>query len=384
MMGTVPFETVAYYPMSAIPLFMLMGVIVGSTNIGADLYYSVHKWVGAMRGGLATATILACAIFAAIAGSSGTGTILMSKVAMPQMQRFKYDDKLSSGAIISAGTLGILIPPSMGLIIYGLLTEQSVGKLFIAGMIPGILLTFLFIVAVYIVTWIDPKAGPAGPKTPLKEKITSLRKTWHVLLLFLLVLGGIYFGFFTPTEAGAIGAFGAFVIATATGQMTIRKLVDILKETAAMAPMIFLIIIGAFVFMKFLGLSKLPFALVDGINSLQVSKYVIFFGIIVMYIFLGMFLEVYSTVTLTVPIIFPVITALGFDPIWFGVIIVLVIEMGLITPPVGINAYIFTGITRIPLSTAFRGVIPFFLCMVFCVILLTIIPDIALFLTRTM
>lgn len=384
IISTVPFETVAYYPMTAIPLFILMGVIVGNTNIGENLYYSVHKWVGALRGGLASATVLACAVFAAITGSSGTGTILMAKVAMPQMQKFKYDDKLSSGAIISSGTLGILIPPSMGLIIYGLLTEQSVGKLFIAGLVPGILLTLLFIIAIFIVTLINPKAGPAGPKTLVKEKIISLRKTWHVVLLFFLVLGGIYLGFFTPTEAGAIGAFGALIIAVATGQMTMRKLFDILKESVSTAAMIFLIIIGAFVFMKFLGLSKLPFALVEIINSLQVSKYIIFFGIVFVYIILGMFLEVYSTVTLTIPIVFPIITALGFDPIWFGVIIVLVIEMGLITPPVGINAFIFSGITRVPLQTAFRGVIPFFLAMVFCVILLTIFPDIALYLVRQM
>jgi C4-dicarboxylate transporter, DctM subunit len=384
IMGTVPYETSAYYPMTAIPLFILMGVIVGNTNIGENLYFSVHKWVGAMRGGLASATVLACAVFAAITGSSGTGTILMSKVAMPQMQKFKYDDKLSSGAIISAGTLGILIPPSMGLIIYGLLTEQSVGKLFIAGLIPGILLTLLFMAAVFVVTTINPKAGPAGPKTLFKEKIISLRKTWHVLLLFLLVLGGIYRGFFTPTEAGAIGAFGAFIIAAATRQLNMQKLAEILKETVATGSMIFLIIIGAFVFMKFLGLSKLPFALVEIINGLEVSKYIVFFGIVVVYILLGMFLEVYSTVTLTIPIVFPIITALGFDPIWFGVIIVLVIEMGLITPPVGINAFIFSGITQVPLATAFRGVIPFFLAMVFCVILLTIFPEIALFLTRTM
>ena len=384
IISTVPFETVSYYPMTAIPLFLLMGVIVGNTNIGENLYFSVHKWVGAMRGGLASATVLACAGFAAITGSSGTGTILMAKVAMPQMKKFKYDDKLSSGAIISSGTLGILIPPSMGLIIYGLLTEQSVGKLFIAGLVPGILLTLLFIIAIFIVTLINPKAGPAGPKTLVKEKIMSLRKTWHVVLLFFLVLGGIYQGFFTPTEAGAIGAFGALIIAVATGQMTMRKLYDILKETVSTAAMIFLIIIGAFVFMKFLGLSKLPFALVEIINSLQVSKYIIFSVIVFVYIILGMFLEVYSTVTLTIPIVFPIITALGFDPIWFGVIIVLVIEMGLITPPVGINAFMFSGITQVPLQTAFRGVIPFFLAMVFCVILLTIFPDIALFLTTMM
>lgn len=384
VISTVPYETVAYYPMTALPLFVLMGVIVGNTSIGEDLYYAVYKWIGPFRGGLASATVLACAVFAAITGSSATGTVLMAKVALPQMKRYKYDEAIASGCIVSAGTMGILIPPSMGLILYGLLTEQSVGKLFIAGFLPGILLTLLFILAITITTLIRPEAGPAGPKTSFKEKVLSLKKTWHVVLLFLLVLGGIYKGFFTPTEAGAIGAFGALVIVIATRQLTFNIFMEILKEAGATSAMIFLIVIGAFVFMKFLGLSKLPFALVAIIEGLHVSKFFVFAGIIVLYIILGMFLEVYSAVTFTIPIIYPVITALGFDPIWFGVIVVLVIEMGLITPPVGMNVFILSGMTGIPLQTVFRGVVPFLLAMIFCIMLLAIFPDIALLLTKTM
>jgi tripartite ATP-independent transporter DctM subunit len=280
--------------------------------------------------------------------------------------------------------MGILIPPSMGLILYGLLTEQSVGKLFIAGFLPGLLLTILFILAVTATTIFRPGAGPAGPRTTFKEKVVSLKKTWHVVLLFLLVLGGIYQGFFTPTEAGAVGAFGALVIVAATRQLTGKVFLDILKEAGTTSAMIFLIVIGAFIFMKFLGISKLPFALVEIIEQLQVSKFFVFAGIIILYIVLGMFLEVYSAVTFTIPIIYPVIVALGFDPIWFGVIVVLVIEMGLITPPVGMNVFILGGMTDIPLQTIFRGIIPFLTAMVICIILLTIFPDIALFLTRTM
>ena len=224
VMGTVPYETVAYYPMAALPLFVLMGVIVGNTSIGEDLYYAVYKWVGALRGGLASATVLACAVFASVTGSSATGTVLMGKVALPQMRKYKYDDAMASGCIASAGTMGILIPPSMGFILYGLLTEQSIGKLFMAGFLPGILLTLLMIIAILIITAIRPEAGPAGPKSTLKEKVVSLRKIWHVMLLFLLVLGGIYGGMFTPTEAGAIGAFGALVIVIATRQLTRRSL----------------------------------------------------------------------------------------------------------------------------------------------------------------
>jgi tripartite ATP-independent transporter DctM subunit len=384
VVGTVPYETVAYYPMAALPLFVLMGVIVGNTSMGEDLYAAAYKWIGMLRGGLASATVLACAVFAAITGSSATGTVLMGKVALPQMRRYKYDDALASGCIASAGTMGILIPPSMGLILYGLLTEQSVGKLFIAGFLPGLLLTILLILAIIITTSFRPEAGPAGPKTTFKVKVASLKRTWHVVLLFLLVLGGIYGGIFTPTEAGAIGAFGAFVIVVITGQLTRQVFLDILKEAGWTSAMIFLIIIGAFIFMKFLGISKLPFALVEIIEQLQVSKYVIFAGIILLYIILGMFLEVYSAVTFTIPIIYPVIIALGFDPIWFGVIFVLVIEMGLITPPVGMNAFILGGMTGIPLHTIFRGIVPFLLAMLVCIFLLTIFPEIALFLVRTM
>jgi C4-dicarboxylate transporter DctM subunit len=384
VVGTVPYETVAYYPMAALPLFVLMGVIVGNTSMGEDLYAAAYKWIGMLRGGLASATVLACAVFAAITGSSATGTVLMGKVALPQMRRYKYDDALASGCIASAGTMGILIPPSMGLILYGLLTEQSVGKLFIAGFLPGLLLTILLILAIIITTSFRPEAGPAGPKMAFKVKVASLKRTWHVVLLFLLVLGGIYGGIFTPTEAGAIGAFGAFVIVAITGQLTRQVFLDILKEAGWTSAMIFLIIIGAFIFMKFLGISKLPFALVEILEQLQVSKYVIFAGIILLYIILGMFLEVYSAVTFTIPIIYPVIIALGFDPIWFGVIFVLVIEMGLITPPVGMNAFILGGMTGIPLHTIFRGIVPFLLAMLVCIFLLTIFPEIALFLVRTM
>ena len=384
VMGTVPYETVAYYPMAALPLFVLMGVIVGNTSIGEDLYYAVYKWIGELRGGLASATVIACAVFAAITGSSATGTVLMGKVALPQMKRYKYDDAMASGCIVSAGTMGILIPPSMGLILYGLLTEQSVGELFMAGILPGLLLTFLLTLAIMIITAFRPTAGPAGPKTPFKVKVASLKKTWHVVLLFLLVLGGIYGGIFTPTEAGAIGAFGALVIVAATGQLTRKVFMDILKEAGWTSAMIFLIVIGAFIFMKFLAISKLPFAMVEVIEHFKVSKYVVFAGIMLLYIILGMFLEVYSAVTFTIPIIYPIIVALGFDPIWFGVIIVLVIEMGLITPPVGMNVFILSGMSDIPLHVIFRGVLPFVIAMIFCVILLVIFPQIALFLPSLM
>lgn len=384
VLGTVPYETVAYYPMAALPLFILMGAVVGNTSIGENLYYSVYKWLGGLRGGLASATVVACAIFASVTGSSATGTILMSKVAMPQMKKYGYDEAIASGCIASAGTMGILIPPSMGFILYGILTEQSIGKLFMAGFLPGILLTILFILAITIITLIRPESAPAGPKTAFREKIVSLKKIWHVVILFFVVLGGIYGGIFTPTEAGAIGAFGAFIIVLITRQLTWKIFVETIKEAGTTTAMIFLIVIGAFIFMKFLGISKLPLTIVKIIENLHLSKYIIFVGIIILYIILGMFLEVYSAVTFTIPIIYPIITTLGFDPIWFGVIIVLVIEMGLITPPVGMNAFILSGMTGVPLETVFKGIVPFFIAILICIFLITIYPEIALFLPRTM
>ena len=384
MAGIVPYETVSYYPMAALPLFILMGVIVGNTGVGEDLYNTTYKWIGQLRGGLASATVLACALFAAITGSSATGTVVMGKVALPEMRKYQYDDKLATGSIASAGTLGILIPPSMGFILYGILTEQSIGELFMAGILPGILLAALFVGAIMIVTSVRPQAGPAGPKTTFKEKIVSLQNTWHVVLLFLLVLGGIYGGIFTPTEAGGVGAFGAIVIAAASRRLTPKLFFDTLMEAGVTIAMIMFLVVGAFIFMKFLSISQLPFMLAEVINQLDVPTYAIFAGIIIMYIILGMFLEVYSCVVLTIPIIYPAILALGLDPIWFGVIIVLVIEMGLVTPPVGINVYILSGMTDTPLDSIFRGIVPFFIAMIVCVIILAISPEIALFIPSTM
>lgn len=384
VLGTVPYKYVAFYPISAIPLFVFMAMVISNTGIGASLFKTAHTWLGQLRGGLAMAGVLASGGLAAIMGDSVAEVVTMGQVAVPEMRKYKYDDQLATGSVAAGGTLGILIPPSLGFILYGILTEQSVGMLFMAGILPGILLTFLFLVAIRIITAFRPSAGPPGPKTSLKEKIVSLKGTWHVLLLFLLIIGGIYGGIFTPTEAGGVGAFGAIVISAVSRRLTIKILLDSLLEATKITAMIMLLIVGAFILMKFLALSKLPFMLSQAIGGHSLPPFAVFTGIILLYIILGMFLDIFSAIVLTIPLIFPLVLEMGFDPIWFGVIMVLVMEMGLITPPVGLNVFALAGVTGIPLHTIFRGVLPFVLAMIICIIFLAIFPQIALFLPSLM
>jgi len=384
VLGTVPYKYVAFYPISAIPLFVFMAMVISNTGIGASLFKTAHTWLGQLRGGLAMAGVLASGGLAAIMGDSVAEVVTMGQVAVPEMRKYKYDDQLATGSVAAGGTLGILIPPSLGFILYGILTEQSVGMLFMAGILPGILLTFLFLVAIRIITAFRPSAGPPGPKTSLKEKIVSLKGTWHVLLLFLLIIGGIYGGIFTPTEAGGVGAFGAIVISAVSQRLTIKILLDSLLEATKITAMIMLLIVGAFILMKFLALSKLPFMLSQAIGGQSLPPFAVFTGIILLYIILGMFLDIFSAIVLTIPLIFPLVMEMGFDPIWFGVIMVLVMEMGLITPPVGLNVFALAGVTGIPLHIIFRGVLPFLLAMIICIIFLTFFPKIALFLPSLM
>ena len=384
VLGTVPYKYIAFYPISAIPLFVFMAMIISNSGISGVLFKTAHTWLGQLRGGLAMAGILASGGLAAIMGDSVAEVVTMSQVAVPEMRKYKYDDQLATGSIAAGGTLGILIPPSLGFILYGILTEQSVGLLFMAGILPGILLTALFLITIWIITIKNPSAGPRGPKTSLKDKVVSLRGTWHMLLLFLLIIGGIYGGIFTPTEAGGVGAFGAIVISAVSRRLTFKILVDSLNEATKITAMIMLLIAGAFILMKFLAISKLPFMLAQTISGLDMPPFAVFIGIIILYVILGMFLDIFSAIVLTIPVIFPLVLEMGFDPIWFGVIMVLVMEMGLITPPVGLNVFALAGVTRIPLHVIFRGILPFFVAMLVCIILLALFPQIALFLPRLM
>ena len=384
VLGTVPYKYVAFYPMSAIPLFIFMAMVISNTGIATSLFNTAHKWLGQLRGGLAMASVLASGGLAAIMGDSVAEVVTMSQVAVPEMQKHHYDTKLAAGCVAAGGTLGILIPPSLGFILYGILTEESIGQLFMAGIVPGILLTLMFVITIWIITAINPEAAPAGPRTGFKEKIISLKGTWHVLILFVIIIGGIYGGIFTPTEAGGVGAFGAVIISLVSGRLNLKILIDSLMEASKITAMIMLLVVGAFILMKFLAISKLPFLLAETVGGLALPRYAIFGGIIVIYIFLGMFLDIFAAIVLTIPVIFPLVTKMGFDPIWFGVVMVLVMEMGLITPPVGLNVFALSGVTGVPLHTVFRGVWPFVLAMILCILLLILFPQLALFLPNMM
>jgi len=384
ILGAVPYRYIAFYPVTAIPMFVFMAMVITNTGIASDLFNTAHKWLGQRRGGLAMASVVASAGLAAIMGDSIAEVVALGQVAVPEMRKYRYDSHLASGSVAAGATLGILIPPSLGFVLYGILTEQSIGLLFMAGILPGILLTVLFMATIWIITILRPSAGPPGPRTGFREKIVSLKDTWHMLLLFLLVLGGIYGGIFTPTEAGGVGAFGAVVISAFTGRLTLKNLLASLQESAKVTSMIVLLIVGAFILMKFLALSKLPFMLAETVEGLALPRYAVFTVIMILYILLGMFLDIFSAIVLTLPVLFPLVVSMGFDPIWFGVIMVLVMEMGLITPPVGLNVFALAGVTGIPLHIIFRGVMPFVVAMIVCIVLLVLFPQIALFIPGQM
>ena len=385
ILGMEPFEISAEYGLSVIPLFILMGQFANHSKMGFELYQTVYRWMGSLPGGLAMATITACGGFAAISGSSLAAAATMGMVALPEMKRFQYDDSLATGCIAAGGTLGILIPPSTVMIIYGILTEQPIATLFIAGFIPGILLTLLFILAVFILTKIKPGLGPPGPKFSIKEKIYSLKDTWSILLLFFIVIGGLYTGWFTPTEAAGVGAFGAFVITIIKRKMSWKVLTDSLSQTTQTTAMVFLILIGANIFGYFLTISQIPDQLSILASEAGLNRYVVLAILIFFYIILGCFMEGLAIMVLTIPIVYPLVLDMGFDPVWFGVIITLVMEMSLITPPVGINVFIISGIAKdVPMYTIFRGVLPFWVAMLVCIILLILFPQLALFLPQTM
>jgi len=379
-----PYITVENFFLVVLPLFFLMGSFCFVAKISRDLYDTCYTWLGNLPGGLASATIGGCAGFAAICGDSLATAAAMGRVALPEMRRFNYADGLSCGAIAAGGTLGILIPPSMGFIFYALITEQSVGKLFMAGLIPGILLASLFIVSITIRSKLSPTMGPAGPQTTLKQKIVSLKGTWAVIVLFLLVIGGLYMGIFTVIEAGAVGAFGAFLLMVLKGRANRRTITEALLDTGRTIPMIIAILIGVAVLGYFLAISQLPLKISAAVAGLDVHRYVILALILLFYVVVGCLMNIIPMILLTLPIFWPTIVALGFDPIWFGVIMVIMMEMGQITPPVGMNVFVIAGIAEtVPLLTIFKGIVPFFLIEILIIIILVLFPQIALWLPST-
>jgi len=380
------YETASHYPYTIIPLFILMGGFAGSAGITRELYESFDKWFRKWPGGLGIATIAACAFFAALSGSSVAASAAMGTIAIPEMRRFRYAPKLAVGVVAAGGTLSFLIPPSLGFVVYGMLTEQSIGKLLISGIFPGILLSLAFILIVMFQVKLNPHLAPATPgEISLKEKILALSGIWETLLVFLIVMGGIYLGFINPTEAGAIGATALFVLILLKGKLTFKNLTTSLLEATRISVLVLFLVAGANVFSYFLALSTIPMAVSNWMASLEVSRYFILSIIVLIYLIMGCFLDAISMMVLTMPVIFPVIKTLGFDPIWFGVICVIMMEAGLITPPVGLNVYTLAGVVKdVPMETIFRGAMPFLFAMIVVVILITIFPKIALFLPSMM
>lgn len=379
------FDIFGSYSLTVVPLFMLMGQITFHAGISSRLFDTAYKLIGHLPGGLAMAAVAACAGFAAICGSTNAAAATMGTVALPEMKRYKYDDELATGTIAAGGSLGILIPPSVIFIVYGILTEQSIGSLFIAGIVPGLLLSFLFIAAIYVWVKIKPETAPRGPKTTLKEKLVSLAGVGDTLILFILVMGGLFAGFFTPTEAGAVGAGGAILLGFIRRRLTWKGFIQAAIESTRISCMVLVIVAGATMFGHFLAITRIPFALATWVSELAMPHWAIMAFIIFLYLVGGAFVDALALILLTIPIFYPVVTSMGYDPIWFGVIIVLVTQMGVITPPVGVNVYIVNGIAKdVPLMTIFRGAVPFLIAIILCSLIMIPFPQIALFLPKLM
>ena len=393
MVGRLIIDTAQDYGLSVVPLFILMGLFVNKGGLSRELYQVSNAFLGHLRGGLAMATIVACAGFAAICGSSLATAATMSKVALPQMRKYNYADSLSTASIAAGGTLGIVIPPSVILVIYGLLTETSIGKLFIAGIVPGLLGVLLYLAAVRFTVARNPDAGPAGERTDWPGRVSALKSVWAVLLLFFLVIGGLY-GLldiwplnlaFSPTEAAGMGAAGAFLIALARRTLTFRGTMQVLIETAQTTAALFTVLIGAWIFSNFVNLAGLPEALRAAVTVADLSPMTVMVMILLIYIALGCVFESLSMLLLTVPIFFPLVTSLGFDPVWFGIIVVVVTEISLITPPVGLNVFVLKGVVGdVTTGTIFRGVTPFWMVDILRLVILVAFPALVMFLPNTM
>lgn len=385
MLGQIAYETSLSYSLSVLPLFILMGNFITQAGLSRELYNTANAFLGHRRGGLAMATIVACGGFAAVCGSSLATAATMAKVSIPSMRRFGYADSLAAGSIAAGGTLGILIPPSVILVLYGIMTSTDIGKLFIAGVVPGLVGVLLYMAAVAVATAVNPSLGPPGERFGWGERLRSLAGVWGVLVLFSVVMGGIYLGVFTPTEAAGIGASGAFLFALGRRSLTWRTLFQVLIETARTSSMMFIVLIGALLFSNFINVAGLPRELSDWINRLDLSPLVIVLYILAIYILLGCVLESLSMMLLTVPIFFPIVLGLGFDPVWFGIIVVIVIEISLITPPIGLNVFVMKAVLPdVPTSSIFRGVAVFIAADIVRLTLLVLFPVITLYLPSFM
>ncbi|MDO5613883.1 MAG: TRAP transporter large permease [Paracoccus sp. (in: a-proteobacteria)] len=383
---TESYGSVASETLIVVPMFVLLGNIASVAGFSRGLYDAAFAWVGHFRGGLASASVLGCAAFSAVSGSSVATAVTIGKVALPEMKRQGYADGLATGSVAAGGTLGFLIPPSTGFVLYAILTEQSIGRLFMAGILPGLLLMVLFVATVWIVAARHPSKAPAGPDLPLRERFVALAHAAPLLGVMVLTIGGIYIGVFTPVEASGIGAALVILFAILGRRLSWVSFREAVQDTLKTSAMLYMIVIGAHVLNPFFAVTQIPAMLGDGLQSLGLGAYGTLFVIILAYVVMGMFMDGLSMLVLSIPIVFPVITALGFDPIWFGVVAVIVIEMGMITPPVGLNVFVVRSVAgaEVPLTTVFRGVAPFLFAMIVGLVLIILIPGIATWIPNSM
>jgi C4-dicarboxylate transporter, DctM subunit len=384
LVGMVPYRTFSDYGFSVIPLFMLMGAFSFAAGISSDLYNAARKMMGRVPGGLAMASIAACAAFGAICGSSTATGATMAVVALPEMRKVRYHPGFATATIAIGGTLGIMIPPSLTFIIYGIIAEQSVGKLFISGIFPGIVASLLLIGTIYVQCRLNPLLGPPGAKTTFREKIASLKGIWVILAIFVIVIGGIYAGFFSPTEAAGVGCFCTLVFAVARRRLTWKSFLESLYDTVKISCMCFIIVAGAMIFSYFLTVTRLPAELSAAIGG-GWNRYVALASILVIYLFLGCLMDTIAMILLTVPIFLPLMKMYGFDPIWFGVIVTLMAEISLVTPPVGMNVFVISGVAKdVPMYSTFRAMGYYLIPMLILMVLLIVFPQIALYLPTAM
>jgi tripartite ATP-independent transporter DctM subunit len=380
MLGIGPYDTAVSYMLTAVPLFILMGELAFHSGISNELFDTATKWFGRQRGGVAMSAVAGCAGFAAVCGDSLATAVTMGTIAIPEMKKKNYDMALGTGALAAGGTLGIMIPPSVGFIFYAIVTEESIGKLYVAGIFPGIVLASLFIAYIYLITRMKPGLAPQGEPSSFKEKLVSLKGVVGMLALFFVILGGILGGVFNAIEGGAIGAVGAFIYAAVKRRATWQMVFESLKSTLNITCKLLMILIGVGVLGYFLAATRLPFALADFTTGLGVNRYIIFSAVIFFFLILGCLLNVIPMILLVLPTIFPSVVALGFDPVWFGVVTVLMMEAGQITPPIGVNVFAISSASKVPMGVVFKGIFPFFLCMMVLLVILVLFPQLALFL----
>jgi tripartite ATP-independent transporter DctM subunit len=385
MVGQTSMRIVTDYTFGVIPMFLLMGAIVTRSGMSRELFQAANRFVGHWRGGLGIATIAACAGFAAISGSSVATAATFSTVAYPEMRRFNYPQSFATGVIAAGGTLGAMFPPSIVLAVYGLITQQDIGKLFMAGVLPGLLAVSMYMITIFVIGRVRPGWLPETPRSTWMERVQALREVWAPILLFLFVIGGLYGGLFTPTEAGGMGAGGALIISVARGRLSRADLLQSLLQATRTAAAVFTVLIGAILFGYFLTVTQTPQKVTEFVTSLGLGPIGVLVLIMAMYLVLGCLMDAMAMIILTIPIVFPVIEALGFDPVWFGVIIVMTVELGLIHPPVGMNVFVIKTVVKdVSFSTIFYGVLPFVVTDIFRLAILIAFPSIALYLPSRM